>query len=356
MAASKRGSSSWICGSCTFVNNEDSGHTDKCKMCQCLRSKPRGTARSIKQRGSGLRSIPRGTGLRSIPSGSEYDDDVEITCDESTLALGRESISSFKKDDVTSSFKRDDGTSFRVSDLMPDGSFRLSDLMPTPENTDADEGGGDSAVPPKSNRESRLSVLGHMSFGAWESDRKAWECKACTFENDPRFLMCGACGMAEGSAAVEDELVASGMRRMTLSSAQAFLMNAVQKQLHSEAEDELKEERAMELSKSTMADDYDCDELELDAEETDQKTRSSMAMAGERIETLARFQRAERAEHGEMAITLVQWRGLLQDDASKEEEQLLRKQEEQLNSLLKEWAVREEELGQLRMRLLDETS
>ena len=65
-----------------------------------------------------------------------------------------------------------------------------------------------------------MSRLGNMSFAAWEEDRIQWVCNACTFVNEPRFLMCGACGMAEGSAAIEVELIAQGLRRMSLGQAQ----------------------------------------------------------------------------------------------------------------------------------------
>jgi len=65
-----------------------------------------------------------------------------------------------------------------------------------------------------------MSRLDNMSFAAWEEDRTKWVCNACTFVNEPRFLMCGACGMAESSVAIDDELISQGLRRMSLGQAQ----------------------------------------------------------------------------------------------------------------------------------------
>lgn len=129
-------SSRWTCSQCTFVNinDEDSDHTGKCRICQ---------------------------GIRAIPSAST-DDDSSASDGASDVATRGESLSDFNN-----------------------RSIRWSELMPV-------------SVPSKSNGEDSISALGHMSFAVWESDRKSWECKACTFFKGPRFLMCSACGMAEG--------------------------------------------------------------------------------------------------------------------------------------------------------------
>mmetsp|Transcript_38460 Transcript_38460/g.69318 ORF Transcript_38460/g.69318 Transcript_38460/m.69318 type:complete len:291 (+) Transcript_38460:94-966(+) len=248
-----------------------------------------------------------------------------------------------------SSSAADDDASDTAIDDASDAAIRGSSCKIIRFSDDVKE--GDS-------RKDSMSALGNMSFAAWESDRKSWTCKACTFVNEPRFLMCGACGMAEGSCdAVKDELIALGLRRMSLCSAHEFLMSAVHKQLDSDREDKLRHERAVELLKEQIAEDYVCTKVEEQltaieiAETNDQKPSSANAKARKHIETLERIQQAERGEHEEMLFTIDQWQMALREEPNEEQEQEMHKQEELLDRLLKEWEDRENELRQLRMRL-----
>ena len=154
--------SKWECNKCTFINHE----SNKCTMCQ----------------------NPRVS--RKDPT-----DEYHIRETNDTSDAVRDSIAS------------DAAVKFTL-----------------PQNEEED----DSSLINRSSMEGRdisqqkrgsMSRLGNMSFAAWEIDRTQWVCNACTFVNEPRFLMCGACGMAESSVAIDDEL-AQGLRRMSLGKAQ----------------------------------------------------------------------------------------------------------------------------------------
>eukprot|EP00580_Thalassiosira_gravida_P020126 CAMPEP_0201676396 /NCGR_PEP_ID=MMETSP0494-20130426/41666_1 /ASSEMBLY_ACC=CAM_ASM_000839 /TAXON_ID=420259 /ORGANISM="Thalassiosira gravida, Strain GMp14c1" /LENGTH=303 /DNA_ID=CAMNT_0048159103 /DNA_START=44 /DNA_END=955 /DNA_ORIENTATION=+ len=291
--------STWTCVKCTFINEECDDGEDECMMCQ----EPR--------KGS---------------SATDDDDDSD------TDALGELRQSNFN------------------------GSFDFSDLSPTAgfsEPTAARQGNltNDS-----------LAALGNMSFAAWESDRKAWTCNACTFVNEPRFLICGACGMAEGTASVvvKDELISLGLQQMTLSSAHEFLMKAVHKQLDSDREETLREERAMELlhelkEENCADDDASNGEGNFTAfgvlGTDDQKPSSAFTKAMKHVETLERIQKAEGQEHEEMEFTLQQWQVELLEDPCDEQTKEMLSQKISLERLTKEWDDRELEIQKLRMRL-----
>ncbi len=187
-----------------------------------------------------------------------------------------------------------------------------------------------------------LAALGNMSFAAWESDRRKWTCKACTFVNEPRFLMCGACGMAEGSSGIEDELITVGLGHMSLSDAQQFLMDNIQEQLNCDREDKLRNERVAELIEAQIEDEKrKCDE------EMDSKT----AKAWHDIHVLERVQAAEKGEHEEMKLMLGQWRDHLDENEDEEQERELNRQEALLNDLKREWSAREENIQEMKRRL-----
>mmetsp|Transcript_26827 Transcript_26827/g.57045 ORF Transcript_26827/g.57045 Transcript_26827/m.57045 type:complete len:309 (-) Transcript_26827:201-1127(-) len=197
-----------------------------------------------------------------------------------------------------------------------------------------------------------IAALGNMSFAAWESDRKAWTCKACTFTNEPRFLMCGACGMAEGSSAVEDELIKLGLQKMSLHSAHEFLIKTVHKQLDSDREDQLRRDRAVELLRDHIKEECAYEEAEnAEADDQNQKESLAFAKAREHIGTLERIQQAEREEHQNMLFTIEQWRVTLREEPNDEQEREMERQEALLDHLLKEWEDREKELRRVRLRL-----
>lgn len=204
-----------------------------------------------------------------------------------------------------------------------------------------------------------IMALGNMSFAAWESDRKQWTCKACTFTNEPRFLVCGACGMAEGAVAVEDELIKSGLQRMSLPSAHAFLLKAVHKQLDSDREDNLRHERALELIQDLNEEDCACEtskrEKEIAAVKVakiaDQKEGSAIDKAREHVESLERIQQAEEKELADMACTIEKWQVRLREEPNEEQHQEMVRQEALLNRLLEDWEDRGKELISLRMRV-----
>ena len=168
-------STTWECTKCTFINNEDSGDPDKCMMCQ----NPRDS-----------KSVTR----RKDPTEEYHNREMNDTTDTVRDSIASDAAVKFtlpqneEEDDDSSSVKR------------------YSDLT----------NGGDISQ----QKRGSMSRLGNMSFAAWEEDRTKWVCNACTFVNEPRFLMCGACGMAESSVAIDGELIAQGLRRMSLGRAQ----------------------------------------------------------------------------------------------------------------------------------------
>ena len=89
----------------------------------------------------------------------------------------------------------------------------------------------------------------------------------------------------------------------------------------------------------------------LDFNRDEQKQSTAMTKAREHIETLERIQQAEKEEHDEMQFTIEQWRVALRAEPNEEQQVQLNRQEELLNSSLKEWDDREQELRQLRKRL-----
>ena len=151
-------STTWECTKCTFINNEDSGDPDKCMMCQNPRES-------------------------SINSRKDPTEECHTRETNDTTDTVRDSIAS------------DAAVKFTL-----------------PQNEEEDSR--------MAQKRGSMSRLGNMSFAAWEEDRIQWVCNACTFVNEPRFLMCGACGMAESSVAIDDELIAQGLRRMSLGRAQ----------------------------------------------------------------------------------------------------------------------------------------
>jgi len=156
--------STWQCDKCTFINNE----SNKCMMCQ----NPRVSRKDTEE--------------YHIRETNDITDTV------------RDSIASDAAVKFTLPQNEDDD--------YDSSSVRYTDLT---------NGGGISQQ-----KRGSMSRLGNMSFAAWEEDRKQWVCNACTFVNEPRFLMCGACGMAESSVAIDDELISQGLRRMSLGQAQ----------------------------------------------------------------------------------------------------------------------------------------
>ena len=164
-------STTWECTKCTFINNEDSGDPDKCMMCQNPRE-------------SKINS-------RKVPT-EEYH--IRETNDITDTV--RDSIASDAAVKFTLPQNEDDD--------YDSSSVRYSELTNERDISHQKRGS--------------MSRLGNMSFAAWEEDRIQWVCNACTFVNEPRFLMCGACGMAESSVAIDD--LAQGLRRMSLGRAQ----------------------------------------------------------------------------------------------------------------------------------------
>jgi len=156
----------WQCDKCTFINNE----SNKCMMCQ----------------------NPRVS--RKDPT-EEYHN---LETNDTTDAV-RDSIASDAAVKFTLPQNEDD-------DYDSSSVRRYSDLTNGEDISQQKRGS--------------MSRLGNMSFAAWEENRTHWKCNACTFVNEPRFLMCGACGMAESSVAIDDELISQGLRRMSLGQAQ----------------------------------------------------------------------------------------------------------------------------------------
>ena len=170
-----------------------------------------------------------------------------------------------------------------------------------------------------------ITALGNMSFAAWESDRRSWACKACTFVNEPRYLICGGCGMGEGSSCVvEDELITYGLSHLSLSTAQQFLIDNVQAQLNNDREDHLRKERIMELvddqirlecaNKNGLSNRKATNSNDEEEVEVDQEKIVKIMKTREHIEKLERIQAAEKEEHEEMLFTLEQWRVALRAD------------------------------------------
>lgn len=298
MASNK--SSGWICNKCTFLNEGgvDEGGQVNCGLCQELRDDDFTTG----------------------PSNSKNTSSVDMpTRDQARVSI-------------------------KLSDLDQSHTFnnslKFSDLVTN--NSISHHSQGSNLT-----REGSLVALGNMSFAAWESDRRKWICKACTFVNEPRFLMCGACGMAEGSSGIEDELITAGLGHMSLSNAQQFLMDNIQEQLNCDREDKLRNERVAELIEAQIEDEKrKCDE------EMDSKT----AKAWQDIHVLERVQAAEKGEHEEMMLMLEQWRDHLNENGDDEQERELKRQEALLEDLKKEWRSREENIQKMKQRLEDGVS
>lgn len=107
-----------------------------------------------------------------------------------------------------------------------------------------------SKSPTKLNNRDSISQLCHMSFGAWEDDRKTWVCKLCTFENAPRFLVCGACGVREGAVNIveTDDAITSGLQGMRLTDSQKFLTSTLNNELQNHGEMKTKREHSEECT------------------------------------------------------------------------------------------------------------
>ena len=164
----------WQCNKCTFIHNEDSVESNKCVMCQNPRDN------------------------ESISRRKDPIEEYHIRETNDTTNAVRDSIASDAAVKFTLPQNEDD-------DYDSSSVRRYSDLT----------NGGDISQ----QKRGSMSRLGNMSFSAWEENRTHWKCNACTFVNEPRFLMCGACGMAESSVAIDDELT-QGLRRMSLGQAQ----------------------------------------------------------------------------------------------------------------------------------------
>lgn len=368
--ADECGTSSWACGKCTFINDatgDDDDDDDRCAMCR----EPR---EQISSGGGGGHSDDD----EYIPAGGFADEsfqwsggDIPASSNDRSSSL---QWSELETEDIPASKDRSSGSSLRWSQLDVDVGRSLSKKQESMRWSELDMGipsapsGDDDNARAKNN--GSISALGHMSFAAWESDRMEWTCKACTFVNAPRFLVCGACGMAEGGssvmgvvAAVEDESISKRMRGMTLHSAQEFLMKTVHEQLDADKEDRLMRERAAELLKEEIreghggADDVPGAGEEIRADEADDATDAmtrpapDMAVAREHLEHLERIQLAEKEEHEDMLFTIEQWRIALEEMPDEEQEQELERQKGHIEKLIMEWASRDDKLRQLRKRL-----
>lgn len=315
----------WTCRKCTFINDAEEGIGDdepeKCLMCQ----------------------ESRRFSMSSDGSLGLGDRDAEVA------AIRGELIAAC------------DNKGIRLTDVSTTPRFTTR----TTHTKEYDGDGDDRDHTPKTapvtpKREDSTAARRNMSFAAWKSERLSWKCKACTFVNEPNHLMCGACGMAEGSAGVEDEI--KGLSRLSLRSAQNFLVNAVHKQLDSDREEQLMHDRAVELLKEEIKEKHASKfsggqltamDIARSAEDDrrNKRRRTSVEKAREHLETLERIQQAERDEHEEMAFTIAQWRLELMSEPNDKQEKEMHKQEEQLKHFKNEWNAREEELRQLRMRL-----
>jgi hypothetical protein len=190
-----------------------------------------------------------------------------------------------------------------------------------------------------------LSKLSNMSFAAWESDRKPWKCKTCTFDNGPRYLLCGGCGMAEGATnVVEDELIALGLQQMSLNSAQEYLTKIIHTELDKDREDKLRKERLVEL----LDEEIKLASRDSQLEQQENEKRQKLI---KHIETLARLQNAELEEHDNMSFTIELWRDKLKHEPNEAEQKQLVEQEELLAKLIGEWNERDKEIEEMKLML-----
>lgn len=259
--------STWTCSKCTFINDEGSDETDKCIMCQGLRDSPSilddpttaNAFETVYSNFASSSSVSSEVSKRKDPPeerlSSAHTDCAHDSSDSTDAAIkwtrGSSATSggdSNETGDISSnrsgSYNSDRLSSLRRFTTESDTSLRFSTLMHDLEEEKANnEGGNDRAHSSMSmhdleegkkngggggyraSAQGSMSHLGNMSFAAWEADRKHWTCEVCTFKNEPRFLMCGGCGMAEGCTAIEDELISKGLERMPLSKAQDFLVS-----------------------------------------------------------------------------------------------------------------------------------
>eukprot|EP00956_Cyclotella_meneghiniana_P019578 scaffold33694_cov98-Cyclotella_meneghiniana.AAC.5 len=131
--------------------------------------------------------------------------------------------------------------------------------------------------PPKSgtqNSNDSISQLAHMSFAAWEDDRGPWTCNLCTFKNEARFLICGACGVAEGAQNIlEDGEVAEGLKKFELNTSQDFLTKTMNKELHQTSQKKISVEKESEDS-----------DIKLDGENESRLARNLSEMGSGSIE------------------------------------------------------------------------
>ncbi|KAL3785477.1 hypothetical protein HJC23_008287 [Cyclotella cryptica] len=197
-----------------------------------------------------------------------------------------------------------------------------------------------------------ISKLCNMSFAAWESDRQPWVCKTCTFENGPRYLMCGGCGIAEGAISVSDDsLISSGLEGMSLGSAQKYLFDAIHRELDDFQEENLRKERLVELLDEEIKAEAYQRALSSYADIEQAEENCKIEKLRKHIETLEKLQDAELEEHDNMAFTIELWRDKLNAEPNARELQQLIEQEEMLEKLVKEWTEREKEIEQMRLRL-----
>ena len=259
--------STWTCSKCTFINDEGSDETDKCIMCQGLRDSPSilddpttaNVSETVYSNFASSSSVSSEVSKRKDPPeerlSSAHTDCAHDSSDSTDAAIkwtrGSSATSggdsnetgdissnpsgSYSSDRLSSlrRFTTDSDTSLRFSTLMHDleeekannegGNDRAHSSMSMHDFEEGKKNGGGGGY--RASAQGSMSHLGNMSFAAWEADRKHWTCEVCTFKNEPRFLMCGGCGMAEGCTAIEDELIAKGLERMPLSKAQDFLVS-----------------------------------------------------------------------------------------------------------------------------------
>ncbi|KAL7476053.1 hypothetical protein ACHAW6_001933 [Cyclotella cf. meneghiniana] len=190
-----------------------------------------------------------------------------------------------------------------------------------------------------------ISKLCNMLFAAWESNHQSWVYKRCTFENGPRYLMCGECGMAEGATGVEgDDIIASGLGGMSLGAAQKYLFDAVHKELNDVREEKLQQERVAELFDEEIKSEVS-ERCTLSSEDTEYlEENDNIEKLRKQIETLEKLQDAELAEHDNMVYAIEIWCNKLKTKPDKREEQQLFQHKEMLEKSVKEWMERTQEI------------
>lgn len=158
--------------------------------------------------------------------------------------------------------------------------------------------------------------------------------------------------MAEGATGVEgDDIIASGLGRMSLGAAQKYLFDAIHKELNDVREEKLRQERVAELLNEEIKSEVS-ERSTLSREDTEcVEENGNIEKLRKQIETLEKLQDAELAEHDNMVYAIEIWRDKLKTEPDEREEQQLFQQEEMLEKLVKEWTERAQEIKHMRMRL-----